>query len=213
MLQSSFHVSEASAGGSCYDFTTLWSEKARPLLGPQCFVSFFFFFLSFSWSDQRHCFMISACKGLVSRPKLTSLSCSPYCLLLAAGQYTAQACAETIQGLNGSFLSGCRTVCVGTSLISGSDTETDRWAVCFIYLFFFFQVFFFSWALLPTFTLRLLRKWNYSHFPVMDYFKRFTAWYNVNILFTSYHTCSLALAHTVWLFQNLLLRYILFVLI
>lgn len=66
------------------------------------------------------------CKGLVSRPKLTSPSRSPYCLLLAAGQYTAWAGEETIQGLNGSFLSGCRTVCVGTSLISESDTETDR---------------------------------------------------------------------------------------
>lgn len=41
MLQSSFHVFKASAGGSCYDFTTLQIEKVAPLLGPQ----WVFFFL------------------------------------------------------------------------------------------------------------------------------------------------------------------------
>lgn len=99
------------------------------------------FFVFFS-SSLSHGLISLFCKGLVSRPKLTSLSCSPYCLLLAAWQYTARAWEETIQGLNGLFLSGRRTVCVGTSLISESDTETDRWAIRFIYLFFLSSFFF-----------------------------------------------------------------------
>lgn len=153
----------------------LYELKRRILFWDRSVFCFVFF------SSLSHGLISVFCEGLVSRPKLTSLSCSPYCLLLAAGQYTARAWEETIQGLNGSFLSGCRTVCVGTSLISESDTETDRWAIRFIY--FFFQVVF-SWVLLPTFTLRLPRKRNYCHFPVMDYFQRFTAWYIVNKSFT-----------------------------